>query len=456
MDSYSYDTSSFITDALLNDMIRCNPDDYKSELFNKALSCETGHEGEKNYSLAFHYYKLLADLGNTQAQIKVANYYYEGLGVKKSLNESMFYLQKAAAENVPIAWDLLGDIYVSGVNGENSLEKAVFCYQKAFLAYKKQAELENVESQYALGRHYHLGLGVKKSYPQALYYYKLAAKQKNPYALIAIATMYELGDGVSQSFQKAFEYNKLAAEGGMVSAWIYVGDAYRSGKGVEKSEEKAYEAYQKTISYLHSEAAAGSPHAQYRLGCLYENGLGVQKSLDLSLKYYVLSAEQKYSLALCSLAECYLKGIGVEKSLDSAIHYYKIAADDGDALAKFQLAQLLLENKISENEAVEYLQQISTNKTVNQYMIRYVNFLLGECYEFGIGVNISYNKAFNYYTTAADLKLPQALEKLGDVYMHGKFNVKVSKEKASYYYHLAGIDNRSQINSKHKITKLNL
>ena len=61
---------------------------------------------------------------------------------------------------------------------------------------------------------------------------------------------------------------------------------------------------------------------------------------------------------------------------------------------------------------------------------------MGKAYQFGIGVEVNYEKAAEYYQLSADQEDPDGLECLGYLYLEG-LGVEQSLEKAVELYELA-------------------
>ena len=61
---------------------------------------------------------------------------------------------------------------------------------------------------------------------------------------------------------------------------------------------------------------------------------------------------------------------------------------------------------------------------------------MGKAYQFGIGVDVDYEKAAEYYRLSADLGNPDGQECLGYLYLEG-LGVEQSREKAVELYKLA-------------------
>ena len=80
---------------------------------------------------AAQWYRKAAELGDTQAMCRLAEFYAFGLGVKMDLTEAARWLRKAAELGDAEAQFLLGEFYAKGLGVEKDLTEAVKWYQKS-------------------------------------------------------------------------------------------------------------------------------------------------------------------------------------------------------------------------------------------------------------------------------------------------------------------------------------
>ncbi|WP_243473471.1 SEL1-like repeat protein [Winogradskyella sp. MH6] len=125
-----------------------------------------------------------------------------------------------------------GNDYYKG-NGVNQSN------EKAFLFFKKAAEMGNSRGQYAIGYMYAEGIYVQQNYTKALEWFKKSEAQNNIKALNYLAHMYLNGIGVDQNDNIAFTYLKKLSDLGNVQAMYNVGLMYKLGKGVDENLDKA-------------------------------------------------------------------------------------------------------------------------------------------------------------------------------------------------------------------------
>ena len=236
--------------------------------------------------------------------------------------------------------------------------------------------------QYEIGTYYLFGHTVEEDHSAAAEWLIRSAEQGEAMAMFYLSTMYLKGDGVEQSDEKAFQYSMKAAELGLSTSQYHVGWHYCQGVGVERSYGKALEWFERAVEN-------GDTMSMISLGEMYEAGLGVEESLTKAAEFYSKAAEAEDPCGMVYLGHMYAEGLGVEQSDRKAYNLYRQAV-----------------NHIFGNLAVERLKA----KAMEDDDI--AMFVLGECYEGGLNVKPSYEKALEYYTKAAALDCGMAIAKL--------------------------------------------
>jgi len=82
---------------------------------------------KKNYEELLGYVLPHATAGDANAQCLMGFLWEHGLGVPPDLTQAERWLQKAADQNSPVAWNNLGTFWL----GRGEQEKAKHCYRKA-------------------------------------------------------------------------------------------------------------------------------------------------------------------------------------------------------------------------------------------------------------------------------------------------------------------------------------
>jgi len=128
-----------------------------------------------DFATALKEFRSLAREGNAEAQYKLGEMYFSGLGVAKDYAKARFWYLKAAQQGV-------------------------------------------VEAQFNLGELYGKGLGTPKDHVKASNWYRLAADQGHPRAQFNLGAGYANGQGVKQDVVLAYMWYALSAQQGDVKA----------------------------------------------------------------------------------------------------------------------------------------------------------------------------------------------------------------------------------------------
>ena len=123
-----------------------------------------------DYATAIAIWEPHAHQGNREAQFNMGVVYFEGHGVRKSLDEALAWFRKAANSGHPTAMFNLGVAYWEGRGLSLNFSQAVDWWERA-------AESGDVASQYNLGLAYYLGKGAQKDIEKARGWLAQAAGQ---------------------------------------------------------------------------------------------------------------------------------------------------------------------------------------------------------------------------------------------------------------------------------------
>lgn len=127
--------------------------------------------------------KAKALQGDTEAQYKLGDRYYQGIGVERDFTESA-------------QW------------------------------FKKAANAGHVEAQFYLAWQYSTGSGVKRNLKKSFELYTKAAEQNHGHAQFYLAACYGKGEGVATNYQKAIDWLEKALSNGVAEAAIAI-DCYK-------------------------------------------------------------------------------------------------------------------------------------------------------------------------------------------------------------------------------------
>ena len=182
---------------------------------------------------------------------------------------------KAAKTADPLAWHLLGALYMRGEGVPQDKEKA-------FSYFRKAAAKGLAAAQYNLGIAYALGSGTKPDYALARKWYRKAALQNHIKASFDLGWLYRKGLGGRQDDIKAAKWIGKAANAGHVAAQLEYAFMIFKGEGVEQDIPVA-------IAWFRRAAQGGNVVAQNRLARLYAMGYGVEQDEVEAAKWHFLA-----------------------------------------------------------------------------------------------------------------------------------------------------------------------
>jgi|GEM_PF-6552925 len=155
--------------------------------------------------------KLMAKVGDIDAQMELARRYFVGQGLEQSYPDAFTWFRRAAEQDALQAQTVLGFMYANGL-GTHSNEI------KACLWFRRAAEQGDHDAQFRLGLCYYAGFGVEQDFELALNWLSLAENQGNSNAQYLLGFMYQQGEGVSANLTDAIVWYRKAAANGNRSA----------------------------------------------------------------------------------------------------------------------------------------------------------------------------------------------------------------------------------------------
>ncbi len=147
--------------------------------------------------------------------------------------------------------------------------------------------VDDVESQFKLGKKYHDGIGVKVDLVKAAEYYSKPAELGHAKAQNNLGLLYSLGfETQGQDENKAAEWIMKAADQGLDIAQYNIASYF-----LEKNGVFPYDPEQAAMWYLKA-AEQGNSDAQCSLAEMFENGLGVSQDVHQAKSFYLKAALQ--------------------------------------------------------------------------------------------------------------------------------------------------------------------
>ena len=202
-------------------------------------------------------------------------------------------------------------------------DKSNLDYNKAFILFKKAANIGNAEAQCCVGCCYKHGYGTQVDYSEARAWYDKSIKNGCARAMRHIAMSYRDGLGVEKDIYKAIEWSKKASEKGDKRSMVLMGTLYYYGRGGVAVN------YEEAVNMYSMAAEKGDSDGMWRLALCYEKGKGIEKDFEKSFEWFKKSAEKNNPNGLFGLGECYLGGYGIEKNYKEAVALYEKAANLG-------------------------------------------------------------------------------------------------------------------------------
>lgn len=245
-----------------------------------------------------------------------------------------------------------------------------------------------------------------------------------------IMVMFMLGIAFNLSAQDASFYKKYAEKGDK-EAMYNLADCYINGTGgVDENLNQA-------TYWLTKAAKKNYAPAQVKLAYCYIMGAGVLKDYKMAWDLANKAMKNKSAQAYALVAYMHGEGIYVPKSDFKWAQNMISAANLGDPGAQYVYGKAMLfgdkEPYIPDNteQGLKWLKSAASQNDED------AQFLLGFCYDNGIGVTENKVMALKYYQEAADNGEENAMATMGEKYLKGD-GVDRDFDKAHYYIN-AGI-----------------
>ncbi|NDW17870.1 sel1 repeat family protein [Dysgonomonas sp. 216] len=368
------------------------------------LLLEDENPSEQKVKEAIGLLEKAMELGNDYAPYRLAQEYERGvLRPENPDYAKILELYELAAERGHVGgMDMAGHYYRLDVVNEDEENGA-----KAVKYFEWAVARNSNYSRVELALCYEYGTGVEQDYQKAFDLYKAAAD--NGYIFANLKMGYYLEDALlgEEDLAGAFEQFKIAAEAGMPEAIYNVGRFYKYAVGIPENPELAMQNFNKA-------AEEGYPQALVEVGLAYEQEYaGIEFDAQKAMEYMTRAAEADYAFAQYKVGYYYHYGL-VETDLPKALEWYERAHEQGYPYAAIMLGEYYVYNHGGEKDydrAFEYYQSAAERDIISEG--------LGVCYEYGLGVEENNTEAFKYYTIAAERDYRNAKYRLGLCYKYG-------------------------------------
>ncbi len=314
-----------------------------------------------------YWFHEAAKQGGAEAQYQLASLCYSGEGCQPSDEEAVRWSRLAAEQGHAAAQFFLACCYASGEGIPQSDAEAATWARRA-------AEQGDASAMHLLGACYERGKGVETSASEAERWYKKAearllelTSEQAALERFGIAMCYYRDGGliVEQNFARAAEWLRPAVEQGLGKAQTFLGMCCVLESGDEKRIPEAMTWYRKAaeqnevggqfflgvscyllgrhdeaLSWLRRAAEQGHCCSQYLIASLCHYGEATLHNREEAVYWYRLLAEQGLAVAQYKLADCIRLGLGVARNQEEALHWCRLAASQGYEPAGQLLAEL--------------------------------------------------------------------------------------------------------------------
>lgn len=215
--------------------------------------------------------------------------------------------------------------------------------------------------------------------------------------------------------------------------------------------------YKEAFKYLYRASSYGeNSNAQYELAYMYLRGLGVRQEFGVTFNYLKKSAKQGNENAICKLAQLssiqnaepksllkiygniqdtnstsykcishylsmmYMEGIGVKRDTGLAIKMLEDNSNKNYGESLLQLAVMHLRGELVER-SYKKVYDLANKAIILEHKDAYA--FIGTLYEFGLGVNQSYDLALDNYNKSKNMSSGLAYSNLAALYSNGGFKV---------------------------------
>lgn len=305
-------------------------------------------------------------------------------------------------------------------------------YNEAFFWAKKSADQNNKQAQYYLAKCYRKGRGTTKNENLAIKWFTKAAERGNYYSQFNLGEIYYK----NKNYEKAFKY-LTAATDHVAEANFYLGKMYEhTNKGVLQDIVKAFEYYSQALNFKEGCYKRIRRKTYIKLAKFYEEGIVVQKNIAKAFELYI-KGDNNYKLGR------YFLSINDRKTANE--YFRKKNRKEKDK--KKSRALMGYNVKLFENYGDYYDKKKKFKESIFWYT-RITGYhtnskmynILGYNYQHGEGVDINYQKAFEYYSKAAEYNYRIAQFNLGELYELG-LGVHQNDSEAINWYTKSALQN---------------
>ncbi|KAF7721739.1 hypothetical protein EC973_004177 [Apophysomyces ossiformis] len=326
---------------------------------------------------ALTFLRLRATQQDTEAKTKLSTIYAEGSSpfIQKDQREADLWSRSVFDKQLASALAACSSDLEDVPHHDDTMHR----FSTIDLILKGAAETRRPHLCYLVGLLFSKGIGLEQDIDTGLRYLQQAAEEGHAEAAYELGRLYSDRYKYSKNnmAQSLYWYEKALAQGDQRALVDLAYGFYEGSAEVPKDDARAF-------NYASMGAQARDKYCQYILGCLYLKGRGTPENAQEAIRWLAASVEQGFTLAIEDIATIYLRGSGnVKKDYAKALEWC----------------------------------------TKGEQNITFCQSALGDMYRNGWGVERHYQKAFQYYQTAAsqpDAPHPYAQHMLGEMFLNGE------------------------------------
>lgn len=161
-------------------------------------------------------------------------------------------------------------------------------------------------------------------------------------------------------------------------------------------------------SVYEKEIEQGNAGAACDIGALYYTGRIGEQSFEKAVKYYKISADGGCRQAQENLGYCYYYGRDVEVDYKKAFHYFALGAFDGHICSLYKIGDMYRNGYyVKKNTSEAFSIYKRCYELLCEGNIPFVGadvmMRMGDCYFQGIGTDVDYKAALEFYQNAENL-----------------------------------------------------
>lgn len=191
------------------------------------------------------------------------------------------------------------------------------------------------------------------------------------------------------------------------------------------------------IAVYEGEMNRGNVDAACDMGSLYYTGRAGEQNYSKAIKYYTIAANGGCRQAQENLGYCYYYGRDTEVDYKKAFHYFALGAFDGHICSLYKIGDMYRNGyyvEKNENEAFYIYRRCADTMHSDALPLVGADVMMrmGDCYFEGIGTEIDYKVALEYYQKAEHLFYERLIE--GDFMIKGCYEKVIKRQEKARAY----------------------